>query len=92
MGRVYGASVGVSHDDQRHPRLGVRHHGAEQGGEAGSLNRILNNTTANIIDIGMIEQNPGMPDQQVTRNIESIFCIERSIRKSLREWQSTTRG
>ena len=82
----------MSHDDQRHPRLGVRHHGAEQGGEAGSLNRILNNTTANIIDIGMIEQNPGMPDQQVTRNIESIFCIERSIRKSLREWQSTTRG
>ena len=75
----------MSHDDQRHPRPDVRHNEAEQGGEAGSLNRILNNTTANIIDIGMIEQNPGMPDQQVTRNIEYTFCIERSIRKSSKE-------
>ena len=46
---------------------GARHQaGALSGGETGSLNRILNNTSANIIDIGMMGQTPGMPDQQVT--------------------------
>ena len=32
--------------------------------EHGSLNRILNKTTANIIDIGIIDQTPGVLDQQ----------------------------
>ena len=68
VGRAYGANVGVSHDDHQHYGSNERHQqGAGRGGhggEAGSLNRILNNTTANIIDIGMIGQTPGMPDQQ----------------------------
>ena len=32
--------------------------------EHGSLNQILNKTTANIIDIGIIDQTPGVLDQQ----------------------------
>ena len=58
--RVTGASDRVTREA---PLLGGS--ARQRGGEAGSLNRILNNTTANIIDIGMMGQTPGMPDHQV---------------------------
>ena len=74
VGRAYGGNVAVSHDDHHHLGPSIRQQqGASQGGDAGSLNRILNNTTANIIDIGMIGQTPGMPDQQEINERQAVY-------------------
>ena len=74
VGRAYGGNVAVSHDDHHHLGPSIRQQqGAGHGGDAGSLNRILNNTTANIIDIGMIGQTPGMPDQQEVNERQAVY-------------------
>lgn len=60
----YGASDRRRNEDLTISRSSGRQRTIED--DQGSLNKILNQTTANIIDIGMMGQTPGVLDQDVS--------------------------
>ena len=61
---MYGASDRRRNEEVAISRQSVRHRTGED--DQGSLNKILNQTTANIIDIGMMGQTPGVLEQDVS--------------------------